>query len=121
MVNVIKYLAFQNSFRKICVVAFFMMSMISFGQESEVNSIVENNETTEATNSIKADVTKTANYNFVLWFMGAKQNPINNTTSEFNNTKINPKNQIMTSGLAPNRLLIKAFLKKAVNFETCFV
>ena len=27
------------------------------------------------------------------------------------------KKQFMTSGTAPNRLLIKAFLKKAVNFE----
>jgi hypothetical protein len=28
------------------------------------------------------------------------------------------KKQIITSGMAPNRLLIKAFLKKAVNFES---
>jgi hypothetical protein len=46
--------------------------------------------------------------------MGSKQNP----NSTISNEGINTKKQIMTSGLAPNRLLIKAFLKKAVNFES---
>ncbi len=57
------------------------------------------------------------NMNFVLWFMGTKQDPNakmlpagTNTTKEF-----------ITSGTAPNRLLIKAFLKKAVNYESAIV
>ena len=51
--------------------------------------------------------------NFVIWFMGSKQNPSTTIISAGENTR----KQFMTSGLAPNRLLIKAFLKKAVNFE----
>lgn len=63
------------------------------------------------------DVTTNSNMNFVIWFMSSKQDP---------NTKIAPtgtttKKQFMTSGTAPNRLLIKAFLKKAVNFESAIV
>ena len=46
--------------------------------------------------------------------MGSKQDP--NTT--ISTEGINTKKQIMTSGMAPNRLLIKAFLKKAVNLES---
>ena len=49
--------------------------------------------------------------------MGTKQDPNakmlpagTNTTKEF-----------ITSGTAPNRLLIKAFLKKAVNYESAIV
>ncbi|MBF2708089.1 hypothetical protein [Flavobacterium soyangense] len=66
-------------------------------------------------NSIKQEtVSNASNMNFVLWFMGSKQDP---------NVKVlpageNTKKQFMTSGMAPNRLLIKAFLKKAVNFES---
>nr|WP_314896548.1 hypothetical protein [uncultured Flavobacterium sp.] len=54
------------------------------------------------------------NLNFVLWFMGSKQDPNGTISREGMNTK----KQIMTSGMAPNRLLIKAFLKKAVNLES---
>jgi hypothetical protein len=46
--------------------------------------------------------------------MGSKQDPNVTISTE----GINTKKQIMTSGMAPNRLLIKAFLKKAVNLES---
>jgi hypothetical protein len=42
---------------------------------------------------------------FVLWFMGSKQDP--NTT--ISTEELIQKKQIMTSGIAPNRLLIKSF------------
>jgi hypothetical protein len=44
--------------------------------------------------------------------MGTKQDP--NTTDLYRGKH---KKQIMTSGIAPNRLLIKAF-EEAVNFES---
>jgi hypothetical protein len=40
----------------------------------------------------------------MLWFMGSKQNPNSTISTE----GINTKKQIIT-GMAPNRLLIKAF------------
>jgi hypothetical protein len=42
--------------------------------------------------------------------MGSKQNPNSTISTE----GINTKKQIITSEMAPNRLLIKAFLKKAL-------
>lgn len=119
MINLIKYLVFENSFRKFLIVILFMFSMTSFGQSTESNSLVENNETTAVSSSNREDASRSYNYEFVLWFMGSKQDP-NNMSTEFNSDKINTKNQILTSGLQPNRLLLKAFLKKAVNFETSF-
>lgn len=119
MINLIKYLVFENSFKKFLIVTLFMFSMTFFGQSSESNSLVENNETTAVSNSNREEV-KSYNYEFVLWFMGSKQNPNNINSTDFNRDKINTKNQILTSGLQPNRLLLKAFLKKAVNFETSF-
>ncbi len=94
-----------------------------FGQtaiknDTDLNSTIisKTAENKTAENNIgKEETTATSsNVNFVLWFMGSKQDP---------NVKISPagentRRQFISSGLAPNRLLIKAFLKKAVNFET---
>jgi hypothetical protein len=81
-------------------------------QDNEVvNSNVE-------MSTIKQEGTSNAtNMNFVLWFMGSKQSPNANAVP----AGTTAKKQFMTSGSAPNRLLIRAFLKKAVNFESSMV
>ena len=96
------------------VLAFTLVSSTSFAQTT--NTVVEMNQTEVAsTKTENISTTTTSNsMNFVLWFMGSKQDP---------NKKINPegataKKQIITSGTAPNRLLIKAFLKKASSLES---
>ncbi len=103
-------------------VCFMLSNFVAFAQTTieendapstsiENNVIVNNN---VEINSMKQEAASgVSNMNFVLWFMGSKQDP---------NVKIlpaagNTRKQFMTSGTAPNRLLIKAFLKKAVNFE----
>ena len=107
-------------------VCMMLSNVAVFGQTAVENNLVQNttiesneivNTTTEIS-SIKQEATSTAsNMNFVLWFMGSKQSP-NATTVPAGTTA---KKQFMTSGTAPNRLLIKAFLKKAVNFESGMV
>ena len=104
------------------VLVFFMAFVgTAFGQAVLENDSLLN--TTITTDVIETSVVKqeestsNSNMNFVIWFMSSKQDP---------NTKIAPsgsntKKQIMTSGATPNRLLIKAFLKKAVNFESATV
>ncbi len=97
---------------------FVLLSNVSvFGQTSIENNVFLNNtiinDTAEISVGRQEATTTFSNMNFVLWFMGSKQDP---------NVKISPtgentRRQFITSGLAPNRLLIKAFLKKAVNFE----
>jgi hypothetical protein len=109
------------------VMAFILLSIgTSFGQTATENNtvqttIIENNNivnTTIEINSVKQEATSAAsNMNFVLWFMGSKQTP-NATVLPIGTTA---KRQFMTSGTAPNRLLIKAFLKKAINFECAVV
>ena len=95
-----------------------------FGQTAEENkngqsTIIENIEIVNSNaleiGSQEQDaVSNSSNMNFVLWFMGSKQSP-NATIVPAGTTA---KKQFITSGTAPNRLLIKAFLKKAVNFES---
>ncbi|CAM2779779.1 hypothetical protein [Flavobacterium frigoris] len=91
---------------------FVLVSNVSVFSQSSGNSVVEST-TNNSSNEVKEDNKAASNVEFVLWFMGSKQDP----NSTISNEGINTKKQIMTSGLAPNRLLIKAFLKKAVNFE----
>ena len=106
----------------IMVIAFVLLSIgTSFGQTAVENNSISN--TSLTSNTIETIVVKqeeastNSNMNFVLWFMGTKQDP---------NAKILPagtttKKEFITSGTAPNRLLIKAFLKKAVNYESAIV
>ncbi len=90
----------------------------TFGQttienNTDINTTIESN-IAETNVSKQVTESNTSNMNFVLWFMGSKQDP----NAKALPAGVNTKKQFMTSGMEPNRLLIKAFLKKAVNFES---
>ena len=95
---------------------FVLMSNVSvFGQSAQ--KLVDGNIVEVNSNSKKESVSAVSSsnsMNFVLWFMGTKQDPNGTISKESTNTKI----QVITSGSAPNRLLIKAFLKKAVDSDS---
>jgi hypothetical protein len=93
---------------------FMLVCNVSMFSQSKESDVVVSAINERAVNDVEQDNKVATNVEFVLWFMGSKQNP----NSTISNEGINTKKQIMTSGLAPNRLLIKAFLKKAVNFES---
>lgn len=91
---------------------FFMFSFSGYSQSQPAKAIeIKGNET--ATNVKLENTRATSNMEFALWFMGTKQDPNSNISSE----GANAKKVIITSGIAPNRVLIKAFLKKVVNYE----
>ncbi len=101
------------------ILVFVLISNVAvFGQttinnNTVLNHIIEKNTADNNNDTVEATSTS-SNMNFVLWFMGTKQDP---------NVKISPagentRRQFISSGLQPNRLLINAFLKKAVNFES---
>jgi hypothetical protein len=50
---------------------------------------------------------------FVLWFMGSKQDPNSTISTE----GVNNEEKIMTTGLAPNRIILLKLFKENVNFE----
>ena len=99
---------------------FLLLSNVTaFGQTTDENSAANLNSeitinTTETSVAKEENISSVSNMNLVLWFMGSKQDPNVKISKE----GINTKKQFMTSGMAPNRLLIKAFLKKAVDFES---
>lgn len=103
----------KSIFNLLIMFVFILMSSIAVHGQS-TQKLVEGN-TVEVIGSSKKEnvsVTTSSNsMNFVLWFMGSKQDPNGIISKEGTNTKI----QVITSGSAPNRTLIKAFLKKAVD------
>jgi len=94
---------------------FILFSMFSFSgfAQSQATSKIDFNEKVESTN-VKLETSKaTSNMEFALWFMATKQDP----NASLSNEGDSAKKLLITSGMAPNRLLIKAFLKKVVNYE----
>ena len=106
----------KKSINNVLMMVVLLFSFSVFSQSNVENSLSE--ESAAVSNSNQVNSTKSSSMEFVLWFMGSKQSPNSTISTESNSS---PRNQIITSGLAPNRLLIKAFLKKAVNFESAMV
>lgn len=99
-----------TSIRMIVLFAMLLLSGVGFGQTLTTVPTVAGTDTTV---SITTATEANANMNMVSWFMGSKQ-----TTRETISNESNAKKQMMTSGIAPNRLLIKTLLKKASNYAT---
>jgi hypothetical protein len=95
----------SNNIKMMIVLVMVLLSSVGFAQNTiEVPATVASTTTTVESND---------SMNMVSWFMGTKQNTNENTTKESNSKK-----QMMTSGIAPNRLLIKTFLKKASQYAS---
>lgn len=107
----------KNVIKGLLMLVFILVSSTTAFAQTE-NFIVSET-AIDVTPAAKVETTSTLSsssntMNFVLWFMGSKQDP----KSIFSKEGINTKKQVITSGAAPNRLLIKAFLKKAVDLES---
>jgi hypothetical protein len=110
------FLKYSDSKKIRFIFLLFLFAILSngsvFSQNLEKKSVV-----TSSSNEESIDNKSAANMEFVLWFMSSKQDPNSIISTE----GINTKKQIMSSGLMPNRLLMKAFLKKAINYEIAVV
>jgi len=94
----------SNTIKMMIVLVMMLLSTVGFAQNTiEVPAVAAATTTVESNTSM----------NMVSWFMGTKQTTNENITKESNSKK-----QMMTSGIAPNRLLIKTFLKKASQYAS---
>ena len=95
----------SNNIKMMMVLVMMLLSTAGFAQNTiEVPATVA-----ASTNTVESN----ASINMVSWFMGTKQTTNDNITKESTSKK-----QMMTSGIAPNRLLIKTFLKKASQYAS---
>ena len=118
------YNAFENnnnrSFLFVIVLFTFFSTGTIFGQiEKVVNSIEEVTYLNDIVNEQPAKVSNSviinSNVNFILWFMGTKEDMGKSFSSEVMYTK----KSFITSGREPNRLMVKTLLKKALNIKSC--
>ena len=103
--------AYRNNNNLVTLVIFVLFVMCSFSgySQSQTGSVIEISGNGTAT-SEKAESSRAAsNLEFAQWFMGTKQDP----NSTLNTEETNAKKSIITSGIAPNRLLIKAFFEES--------
>jgi hypothetical protein len=100
--------------RLVVLFAFLLLSSVGvFGQTVKTTSVIENAVATDDTVAASQNATTTNDtMNFVSWFMGTKQTLNATPAIEVN------KKAMINSGITPNRLLIKAFLKKASNYTS---
>ena len=102
-----------TSIRLVLLFAVLLVSSFSMSAQSTIApvALTTTNEVTVATENVSTNATM----NFVSWFMGTKQTTNANNSSDVSSSS---KKQMINSGIAPNRLLIKAFLKKASNYSS---
>lgn len=98
----------------------FFISSFAFSQKTEIHSGINESSLDQKVNLIESSPLRmssgsSSNVNFILWFMGTKED-VNSTKS---NEKNYSKKSIITSGREPNHLLLKTLLKKAINIESC--
>lgn len=78
--------------------------------ETNITTFIVNGDDDKITSS-KSEIAAETNFNFVSWFMGTKQTIQEDVVSD----KASAKKMLINARIAPNRLLMKAFLKKAQN------
>lgn len=103
-------------------ILFVLSSLRMFGQTTTVQTVVVNNdEIVVATTQVEtAVVSVDAQIDFVGWFMGSRQchgNENETTDSKSSSTK----KQILTSGITPNKVLYRTFMKRVISQDSAIV
>jgi hypothetical protein len=103
----------MTSARLLFLFAVVLFSSFTMTAQKGASTVASVPSTEITTTTVSQNVSANETMSFVSWFMGTKQ-----TTNGNQATEQSSKKQMMTSGIAPNRLLIKAFLKKASNYTS---
>lgn len=96
------------------IVFLLLINFSAFCQSVADDYNVLNDNRNNVENSAKIESSRiSSKMELIIWFMGSKQDPNATFSKEAKNTK----KEIISSGLAPNRLLIRAFFRKAANYD----
>jgi hypothetical protein len=104
----------NKALKFIVIFVFILASHTTVSAQNDTNLATENEINSENKVGNGSEVSSSNTSNFILWFMGTKQDPIIKMPAEHSNLK----KQMIILGTAPNRLLMKAFLKKATNLDS---
>ena len=107
----------------ILFVLFLLSSMGMFGQTKGTTTVAATSTTIVTVVNVPVQqVALDSDVDFMNWFMGAKQTQtVQDTATGTDNTIIARKKQILSSGVTPNKVLYRTFVKKVISQESATV
>jgi len=112
--------SFFSENRKSLVILFvlFLLSSVGmFGQNKAV--VVSEPVTPVVVDALTTAVAYDSDVDFVNWFMGSKQTQnVQEAGTSTSTTFASKKKQIISSGIAPNKVLYRTFVKKVISQES---
>ena len=108
----------ENKFRILFFILLFILSSLRiFGQTTPSSITIQKNEEVIIISSQLNLSYASANtqIDFVSWFMGSRQSQINEIESENTSNLISTKKQILNSGITPNKVLYRTFMKRVIS------
>lgn len=113
----------QSKRNKTRILVLFVLLVLSsmgvFGQENNGEQVATkvDFEIVNKCNEVQNDIVSIeSQIDFMGWFMGSKYNQNNtNFDSENGKSTSSTKKQILSSGIEPNRVLYRTFVKKVMN------
>lgn len=103
---------------------FILSSMRMFGQTSETSIAIQNKNVIEMVElkQVQSNIASLdTQMDFVGWFMGSRQSQINENETPNKTTTTSTKKQILTSGITPNKVLYRTFMKRVISQDNAIV
>jgi hypothetical protein len=106
----------------VVLVVFLFTNMEILGQNKPISMSLSNGLKQPVTAIIAKAIVFESDVDFLNWFIGTKQSQsIFETTLREGSTSTIKKKQILTSGIAPNKVLYQTFIKKIISLESTVV
>ena len=105
------------------ILLFILSSMRMFGQTVSPPTVIENKEEiTINCNQVETSIVSLeSQIDFVGWFMGSRQSHGDDSQSVSTSNSAPTKKQILTSGITPNRVLYRTFMKRVSSKDNAIV
>lgn len=109
------------------IVFFFLLFVLSslrmFGQTTlEPVAVVNCQEVVIKIQQQKESIVSTdTQIDFVSWFMGSRQSQMNENETAGKSKSAATKKQILTSGITPNKVLYRTFMKRVISQDSAIV
>lgn len=105
------------------IVLFVLSSLRMFGQTNVTSTTIQNEE--EVISVFKQNQTSIVSIDsqidFVSWFMGSRQSQMNENESANKSNSTSTKKQIISSGITPNKVLYRTFMKRVISQDNVIV
>ena len=114
----------STSNTKTIVILFVLFLLTSVGMFGQTKATATATATTivNVVNTPVQQVALDSDVDFMNWFMGAKQTQtVQDAATGTDNTIIARKKQILSSGVTPNKVLYRTFVKKVISQESATV